>query len=186
VTAAQSPATSPATVAADKTSPVATSPAPTPAPADGQGTLKTYTNAEYGFTIRIPESWTASGESSSLAGVTKYKVVFDDPSFTSSQYITVTPGANGLPLEDWARIFSSQVTADPSRRVVSQEAIQVDGAPAKKFVLVAGSGSNAFQSMVVMTVKGDKSYFMEFTSRENDYSWYSKDADEILGTFRFT
>jgi hypothetical protein len=37
-----------------------------------------------------------------------------------------------------------------------------------------------------MTVKGDNQYFMEFSSRKEDYASYSKDADQMISTFRFT
>jgi hypothetical protein len=152
-----------------------------------QGTYQTYTNKEFGFAIQIPKCWTASGAYITAVGtVKKYKVIFDDPTLTSSQYITITPDSGGLYLEDWANIVTRQLKTDPSVGIVSQSPFEVDGAPAKKIVVTTGSGKNTLESMIIMTVKGDNSFFMQFTSMKDDYPGYSQDADTMIKTFRFT
>jgi hypothetical protein len=153
----------------------------------GQGSSQTYTNSEFGFAIQYPKSWTATGAYVTAPGsVKKYKVMFDDPTQTSLQYITVTPDSAGLSLEDWATIFLTQVKNDPTGGVVSQDPLQVDGAPAKKLVLTRGSGKDATESTIIMTVKGSNAYFMEFTSQKDDYPAYSGDAGRMIASFRFT
>jgi hypothetical protein len=151
-----------------------------------QGSWQTYKDREFNFAIQIPKSWTAAGEHVTTAGsVKKYKVIFDDPTLTSMQYITITPGSSGLSLEDWANIFLTQMKADSSVGTVDQYPLQVDGTPAKKLVFTTGSGKDALESTIIMTVKGDNSYFMEFTSRKYDYPRYSQDADRMIKTFKF-
>lgn len=152
-----------------------------------QGLYQTYTNPDFGFAIRIPGCWTASGEYVTTPGQGKrYKVIFDDPTLTSMQYITITPDSAGLPLEDWVNVFLTQQKTDPSVGVVGQSQVQVDGIPAKKLVLTTGSGEDAIESTIIMTVKGNNAYFMEFTSRKFDYPVYSKDADTMISTIKFS
>jgi hypothetical protein len=164
---------------------------PTPAtPLTGkadQGSYQTYKNNEFNFAIQIPKCWTATGGYVTTAGSGKtYKVVFDDPTFTSSQYITITSDAAGLPLQDWVNIFLKQQETDPSVGVAGQYPLQVDGTPAKKLVLTTGSGKDALESTIIMAIKGDSAYFMEFTSRKDHYPGYSQDADRMIETFKFT
>jgi hypothetical protein len=151
-----------------------------------QGSWQTYTSKDFSFAIQIPESWTASGNYVTAAGVKKYKVIFDDPSFTSSQYITITPDSAGLSLEDWANIFVTQVKADSSKKLVSQSPLQLDGTPAKKIILTLGYGRDTLESTIILGVKGQNSYFMEFTSRKQDYPGYSQDVDRMIRSFTFT
>jgi hypothetical protein len=151
-----------------------------------QGSYQTYKDKEFNFAIQIPKSWTADGEYVTAAGVKKYKVIFDDPTQTSSQYITITPGSTGLSPEDWVNVFLIQMKADPSVGIVGQYPLQLDGTPAKKLVLTTGSGNDVFESTIIMAVKGDNSYFMEFESRKDDYPGYSQDADRMISTFTFT
>jgi hypothetical protein len=152
-----------------------------------QSSYQTYTNNEFKFSIQHPQSWTASGEYVTTAGGgKKYKVIFDDPTFTSMQDITITPDSAGLYLEDWANIFLKQVKSDPAVGVVGQYPLEIDGNVAKKLVLTNGAGNNATESTIIMTVKGNNAYFMEFTSRKDQYPGYSQDVDGMIKTFRFT
>ncbi len=175
------------TVPVTSTAPVSLTPTILLTTAADPGFSRTYTNPEFGFAIRIPECWTASGEYVTTAGQGKrYKVIFDDPALISMQYITITPDSAGLPLEDWVKVFLTQQKTDPSVGVVGQSEIQVDGIPAKKLVLTTGSGEDAIESTIIMTVKGNNAYFMEFTSRKFDYPVYSKEADTMISTIKFS
>jgi hypothetical protein len=166
---------------------VIASPVTTVTDAPAQSGYQTYTNTEFGFTIQIPKSWTPEGaDVTTPGGGKKYEVDFVDPTQKTRQYITITPGSSGLSLGDWANIFESQVKNDPAVGVVGQYPLQLDGAPAKKLVLTNGAGEDAIESTIIMVIKGDNAYFMEFSSRKDDYASYSKDADSMLGTFRFT
>jgi hypothetical protein len=152
-----------------------------------QSSYQTYTNNEFKFSIQHPKNWTASGEYVTTAGGgKKYKVIFDDPTFTSMQYVTITPDSAGLYLEDWANIFLKQVKSDPAVGVVGQYPLEIDGNVAKKLVLTNGVGNDATESTIIMTVKGNNAYFMEFTSRKDQYPSYSQDVDGMIKTFRFT
>ena len=168
------------------TVPVTPTPLPPQTSIADQGTYQTYNNKEFNFAIQIPKCWTATGDYVTAAGVKKYKVIFDDPTLTSMQYITITPGSSGLSLEDWTNVFLTQVKTDSSVGIVGQYPLQLDGTPAKKLVLTTGSGEDAFESTIIMAVKGDNSYFMEFESRKGDYPRYSQDADSMIKTFNFT
>jgi hypothetical protein len=163
------------------------SPVTTLTDAPSQSGYQTYTNNEFKFTIQIPKSWKPEGQYvTAVGGGNMYEVDFLDPSQKSRQYITVKPGSSGLPLDDWVNVFQNQVKTDPAVTVVGQYPLQLDGAPAKKLVLTNGAGENAIESTIIMAVKGDNQYFMEFSSRKDDYASYSKDADSMLNTFRFT
>jgi hypothetical protein len=152
-----------------------------------QGSSKTYTNNEFHFAIQYPKTWTASGGYVTTIGTdTKYKVVFDDPTLTSVQYITITPGTGGLPLQDWVNVFLKQLKTDPSVGVVGQYPLELDGIPAKKLVVTTGSGQYELESTIIMAIKGDNAYFMEFESRKDTYPRYSVEADSIISTFKFT
>jgi hypothetical protein len=152
-----------------------------------QSSYQTYNNNEFNFAIQIPKCWTATGDYVITVGSGKeYKVVFDDPTFTSSQYITITSDAAGLPLQDWVNIFLKQQETDSSVGVVGQYPLQLDGTPAKKLVLTMGSGKDALESTIIMAIKGNNAYFMEFTSRKDQYAGYSQDADSMIETFKFT
>ena len=149
--------------------------------------FQTYTNREFGFAIQIPRCWTATGnEVPTVASGKKYKIYFDDPTLTSSQYITVMSGSTGLSLDEWANVFLTQQKSDPTVNIIGQFTIQVDGNPAKKTVLTTGSGKDALESTIIMTVKGDNAYFMEFTSRKDHYPVYAEEADRMIGTFVFS
>lgn len=153
----------------------------------GLSGYQTYTNREFGFTIQIPQGWTPEGQYvTAPGGGNKYEVDFVDPSQKSRQYITVKPGSTGLPLDDMVNLFQNQVKTNPDVTVISQEPVQLDGAPAQKLVLTNGAGEYAIQSTIIMAVRGDNEYFMEFSSRKNDYPRYSQDADSMIGSFRFT
>jgi|WetSurMetagenome_2_1015567.scaffolds.fasta_scaffold489320_1 hypothetical protein len=166
---------------------VITSPVTTITDTPAQSGYQTYTNTEFKFTIQIPKSWTTEAQyATATGGGTMYEVDFVDPSQKSRQYITIKPGSSGLPLDDWANLFQNQVKNNPEVTVVSQSTIQLDGTRAQKLVLTNGVGEYAIGSTIIMVVKGDNQYFMEFSSRKNDYASYSKDADSMLGTFRFT
>lgn len=166
---------------------VVRSPVPTVTQPPAQDGYVTYTNSEFHFAIQHPASWTASGEYVTTPGQgTKYVVTFTDPAMRSKQYISITPGSQGLSLDDWAHIFQEQVTNNPEVSVAGQEPVQLDGAPARKLVLTYGSGAYATQSLIIMTIRGDNAYFLEFTSRKEDFAAYSGDAGQITGTFRFT
>jgi hypothetical protein len=78
------------------------------------------------------------------------------------------------------------VKTNPDVTVVGLYPLQLDGAPAKKLVLTNGVGEYAIESTIIMAVKGDNQYFMEFSSRKDDYASYSKDADRMINSFRFT
>jgi hypothetical protein len=152
-----------------------------------QGSLKTYTNNEFGFSIQYSGCWTASGEYVSTVGEgKKYVVIFDDPTFTSKQEISITPGSSGLSLDDWTGVFLTQIKTNPAVSVVSQDTTTLGGVPAKKIILTNGSGKDAIESTVIMAVKGNNAYFLEFTSRKDYYPVYSQDADSIIKTFTFT
>lgn len=179
-TAAATPVVTPASF-------VIASPVTTVTDAPTQSGYLTYTNNEFRFTIQYPESWTAEGQYVSVAGGgQKYEVDFTDPSQKSRQYITITPGSTGLSLDDWTNIFETQVKNDPAVGVVGQYPLQLDGAPAKKLVLTNGAGDDAIESTIIMAIKGDNAYFMEFSSRKDDYAGYSQGADSMIATFRFT
>jgi hypothetical protein len=166
---------------------VIASPVTTITDTPAQSGYQTYTNKEFRFTIQVPKSWTPEGQYVTAVGtVKKYVVDFTDPAFKSKQDITITPNSAGLSLGDWANIFTNQVKTDPSVSVVSQSESQVDGVPAKKLVLIQGSGEYATESTIILVVKGDNAYLMEFMSRKNDYTGYSKDADSMINSFRFT
>jgi hypothetical protein len=155
--------------------------------APSQSGYQTYTNNEFKFTIQIPKSWKPEGQYVTAVGtVKKYVVDFTDPAFKSKQDITITPNSAGLSLGDWANIFTNQVKTDPSVSVVSQSESQVDGVPAKKLVLIQGSGEFATESTIILVVNGENAYLMEFMSRKNDYAGYSQDADSMINSFRFT
>lgn len=148
---------------------------------------QTYTNKDYKFSIQHPASWTVSGEDITAAGnVKKYLVTFTDPSLKSKQEITITPDSSGLSLEEWAKIFVTHLKADSSISVVSQDPVQVDGVPAKKVVYIYGTGEYALEYTIILVVKDNNSFYMEFASRKNDYPEYSKEADSMISTFRFT
>lgn len=152
-----------------------------------QSSYQTYNNNEFNFAIQIPKCWTATGEYVTTAGSgKKYKVTFMDPAFTSSQYITITSDAAGLALQDWVNIFLKQQETDSSVGVVGQYPLQLDGTPAKKLVLTTGSGKDALESTIIMAIKGNNAYFMEFTSRKDQYPGYSQDTDSMIETFKFT
>ena len=207
----QKPAVTPATQAAYPTVHVSLTPVDTAAPAGtatpvvtsspfviaspvttitdtpAQSGYQTYTNKEFGFTIQIPKSWTPEGQYvTEVGGGNKYEVDFVDPSQKSRQYITVKPGSTGLPLDDMVNLFQNQVKTNPDVGVVGLYPLQLDGAPAKKLVLTNGVGEYAIESTIIMAVKGDNQYFMEFSSRKDDYAGYSKDADRMIESFRFT
>jgi len=186
VSLSQTPAatTAPQTVYGTFTvTPVPTTPVTT---VPEQGSSQTYTSSEFGFSIQFPKCWTASREDlSSEAFGKKYMIVLTDPTLSSKQDISITPGSSGLSLDHWANVFVSQVKNDPSVGVVGQYPMDLDGVPAKKTVLTYGSGSDATQSMIIMAIKGDNAYYMEFTSRRTDYPTYSEDADTMLKTFKF-
>ena len=166
---------------------VIASPVTTITDTPAQSGYQTYTNKEFGFTIQIPKSWTPEGQYvTAVGGGNMYEVDFVDPSQKSRQYITIKPGSSGLPLDDWVNVFQNQVKTDPAVTVVGQYPLQVDGAPAKKLVLTNGVGEYAIQSTIIMVVKGDNQYFMEFSSRKEDYASYSQDADLMINSFRFT
>jgi hypothetical protein len=166
---------------------VIASPVTTITDTPAQSGYQTYTNKDFNFTIQIPKSWTPEGQYvTALGGGTMYQVDLTDPSQKSRQYITIKPGSSGLPLDDWVNVFQNQVKTDPAVTVVGLYPLQVDGAPAKKLVLTNGVGEYAIESTIIMTVKGDNQYFMEFSSRKEDYASYSKDADQMISTFRFT
>jgi hypothetical protein len=167
--------------------PVTPGPADTAADLAVPGSYQTYTNSEFRFAIQIPACWTASGDWVTTAGGgRKYKILFDDPTFTSMQYITITPGSSGLNLEDWDKIFLNQLKADPSVAVVGESPEQLDGVTAKKLDVTTGSGSDELESTIIMVIKGDNAYFMEFESRKADYPRFSLDADRIIKTLKFT
>ena len=148
---------------------------------------KTYTSKDFGFAIQYPESWTATGQYVTTIGTEKkYKVIFDDPSEKSSQDISITPGSPGLSVDDWAGVFQKQVLTNPSVSVVGVYPLQLDGVPAKKLVLASGSGTDATESTIILAVKGNNAYFMEFTSKKSDYAGFSQDAESMINTFRFT
>jgi hypothetical protein len=148
---------------------------------------QTYTNKEFRFAIQIPRCWTASGDYvTTPGGGKKYKVVFDDPTLTSLQYVTITPGSSGLSLDDWDKIFTGQLKTDPSVTIVGEFPAQLDGVTAKKLDVITRSGNTDFESTIMMAVNGDNAYFLEFESRKGDYPRYSKDADRMIQTFRFT
>ena len=195
----QKPAGTPApqivydTVPVTLTPVVTVTPAVTPVPITtvtnipASGAYQTYTSKEFNFSIQYPESWTVSGEYVTVpGGGKKYQVDFTDPALKSKQYLSITPDSGGLSLEDWANIFEKQVKTDPSVSVVGQYPMQLDGAPAKKMVLTYGSGEYATESTIIMTIKGDNAYFMEFTSRKADYAGYSRDAESMVKTMKFT
>jgi hypothetical protein len=147
----------------------------------------TYTNKEFRFAIQIPRCWTASGDYvTTPGGGKKYKVVFDDPTLTSLQYVTITPGSQGLSLDDWDKIFTGQLKTDPSVTIVGEFPAQLDGVTAKKLDVITRLGNTDFESTIMMAVNGDNAYFLEFESRKDDYLRYSKDADRMIQTFRFT
>jgi hypothetical protein len=153
----------------------------------GLSGYQTYTNREFGFTIQIPQGWTPEGQYvTAPGGGNKYEVDFVDPSQKSRQYLTVKPGSTGLPLDDMVNLFQNQVKTNPDVTVISLEPVQLDGAPARKLVLTNGAGEYAIQSTIIMAVRGDNEYFMEFSSRKNDYPRYSQDADSMISSFRFT
>jgi hypothetical protein len=148
---------------------------------------KTYTSNDFGFTIQYPDSWTATGQYVTTIGTEKkYKVIFDDPSGKSQQDISITPGSPGLSVDDWAGVFQKQLQTNPSVSVVGVYPLVLDGVPAKKLVLSSGSGTDATESTIILAVKGSNAYFMEFTSRKDDYAGFSQDADNMINTFRFT
>ena len=189
----QNAAGTPAPATVSVTGPATPVPATTTVPAvtaagiPDQGSSRTYTNNEFHFAIQYPEDWTASGGYVTTIGTdTKYKVVFDDPTLTSVQYITITPGTGGLPLQDWVNVFVKQLNTDPSVAVVGQYPMQLDGIPAKKLVVTTGSGQYELESTIIMAIKGDNAYFMEFESRKDTYPRYSVEADRIISTFTFT
>lgn len=166
---------------------VITSPVTTVADIPARSGYQTYTNKDYKFTIQHPSSWTVSGEDITAAGnVKKYLVIFTDPALKSKQEITITPDSTGLSLEEWAKIFATQLKNDPTVSVVSQDPVQVDGVPAKKVVYIYGTGENALEYMIILAVKGNNAYYMEFASRKTDYPAYAKDADSMISSFRFT
>lgn len=152
-----------------------------------QNSFQTYTNNEFRFAIQIPKCWTATGDYITTVGSgKKYKVIFNDPTLTSSQYITINSDATGLSLEDYANVFLTNQKTDPSVGVVGQYPIQLDDTPAKKIVLTKGTGEYALESTIIMTVKGDNAYFMEFTSRKDHYPRYSQESDSMIKTIKFT
>lgn len=176
-----------ATTVVTSSSFVIASPVTTITDAPLQSGYQTYTNKEFGFTIQVPKSWTPEGQYvTAIGGGNKYEVDFVDPSQKSRQYITVKPGSTGLPLDDMVNLFQNQVKTNPDVTVVGLEPLQLDGAPAKKLVLTNGVGEYAIESTIIMVVKGDNQYFMEFSSRKDDYAGYSKDADRMINSFRFT
>jgi hypothetical protein len=176
-----------ATMVVTSSSFVIASPVTTITDAPLQSGYQTYTNKEFGFTIQVPKSWTPEGQYvTAVGGGNKYEVDFVDPSQKSRQYITVKPGSTGLPLDDMVNLFQNQVKTNPDVTVVGLEPLQLDGAPAKKLVLTNGVGEYAIESTIIMAVKGDNQYFMEFSSRKDDYAGYSKDADRMIDSFRFT
>ncbi len=187
VTLTRSPVTTPALQVVYTTVTVLVTPTPVPSQTvtANQGLSRTYRDKQFNFAIQIPGCWTASGDYVTAAGVKKYKVIFDDPTFTSMQYITITPDSTGLSLEDWTGVFLKQMNADSTVSVTGQYPLQVDGSPAKKLVMTTGSGTDALESTIIMTVKGNNAYFMEFTSRKSDYPAYSRDADRMISTFTF-
>jgi hypothetical protein len=188
VTPTQNPVVTPTPQVVYVTATGLVTPAPT-TPLTGipdPGSYQMYKDKEFNFAIHIPKTWTAAGEYVTAAGVKKYKVIFDDPTLTSMQYITITPDSAGLSLEDWASVFLKQMKADSSVAVVDLSPLQVDGTPAKKIILTTGSGKDALESTIILTIKGNNAYFMEFTSRKDDYSGYSQDADSMITTFKFT
>ena len=151
-----------------------------------EGSFATYANKEFGYSIQIPACWTASGEyQTTPGGGKKYKVTFDDPSLRSMQYITITPESSGLSLDEWTNIFLNKQKSDSSVSILGQSPLQIDGTPAKKIILTTGTGEYAIESTIIMAVKGDNAYFMEFASRKNDYSAYAKESDAMIQTFRF-
>lgn len=134
-----------------------------------QVSSRTHTNSEFGIAIQYPKTWTASGGYVTTKGTdTKYKVVFDDPTLTSVQTITIPSGTGGLPLRDWANVFLKHLEPESSVAVVGQYPMERDGIPAKKLVITTGSGQYALESTIIMAIKGDNAYFMEFESRKAD------------------
>jgi len=159
--------------------------AATAAPAGGS--TKTYSNREYGFSLEIPQSWTTEGEWVNTAGgyEKKYKIYFDEPSKSALQYVTITGGASGLKLEDYYNIYLKQYQADPEISIVSQDSVEMDGTPAKKLVMIRGTGENALESILIMTIKGDNAYFFEFTTRTGQFATYLPATETVLDTLKF-
>lgn len=147
---------------------------------------QTYNNNEFNFAIQYPKSWTATGNyvTGALTGK-KYKVIFSDPASRSSQYIRITSDSAGISVDDWASVFLSQLNTEPVQ-VIGQYSLQLDGISAKKLILTYGSGKDETESTIIMAVKGDNGYFMEFTTRKDLYSMYSPDFDSMIKTFKFT
>lgn len=147
---------------------------------------QTYNNNEFNFAIQYPKSWTTTGNY--VTGVStgkKYKVIFSDPTSRSSQYIRITTDSSGISVDDWASVFLSQLNTEPVQ-VIGQQSLQLDGISAKKLILTYGSGNDETESTIILAVKSDNAYFMEFTTRKDLYSMYSPDFDRMIETFKFT
>ncbi|OPX62524.1 MULTISPECIES: PsbP-related protein [unclassified Methanoregula] len=157
------------------------------APSAAGGPAKTYTNKEFGFAFDMPAGWTTEGEWVTTAGgyEKKYKIYFDEPMKSALQYVTITGGASGLNLEDFYNIYMKQYQADPEVSIVSQESVQMDGTPAKKLVMIRGTGENALESIIIMTIKGNNAYFFEFTTRKGQFATYAPATEKVLDTIQF-
>jgi len=209
----QNPATAPATVAATHPVPAparTTSPAALPATTTGvpaepametaapspsataagvptDSSMQTYTNKEFGFAMQVPASWNASGAwITSATGGKKYKVTFTDANDENLQYVSISPGATGMNLNDYYNIYLKQFQSDPTVTVTSQDSLQLGGTPAKRIICTTKWSGGDLESTIVMAIRGDNAYFMEFTSKKDEFPAYSQQSDAIIRSFTFT
>jgi hypothetical protein len=149
----------------------------TPRETDSTANWQTYTNAQYGFEVQIPNQWSVSAPyESTKKGISIYGPQADLPSITLTYYATLVD----VPFNPVTRrrydyfdqyVMNTQIFKD-------QKIISLGDGRATSAVLVADPTTR------VVLISGN-GHFYEFSYQVRyEQTWH--ELDQILSTFKFT
>ena len=147
----------------------------------------TYTNMEYGFSVKHPKGWQVDER------ITGTIVVFTGPYDVAEEVFSNViiiakklPQVPKLTLEDYASLTQTQIKAMYKNVSITDEyKTIVDGLPAIAYSYLYDYEGITLAGTQVMVLKDDFVYVIQYTSKPKVYDKYSYSLDLSVSSFEF-
>lgn len=145
-----------------------------------------YTNEDYNFAIKYPQSWTARELNDPITGGV---VVFTSPLENESDlyrekvFITVEFLASNLTtLDEYTQLMISRIAVKKGEKIEIHEdkKITLDGYPARKVIYSRRQGGLLLKQMEAFTIRDNRVYIITYTAERAKFSKFRDTADKIL------
>lgn len=156
---------------------------------NSEGNLVRYTNDDYRFSLKYPETWSEEQIDNPITGEI---VVFSSPketdtdAFAEKVYVAVEDlSAEPVSLQQYSQAFLDRIKESESGHIELYEVFKtkIDNAPARTVIYSRQQGSLQLRQMESFTIKNNQVYIAIYTAERDKFAKYYPTAKKIINSW---